>query len=319
MVYLDDISALRVWEAHAAGWPLRPTPCPTLPTSLARPSASELRSVHAAMKSTVGERLHVMVDHAERRSSLDKIEFSALDPSSPMPSGSFCDAQLNVRVPCPELCFVRLARTMTREELAMTGMMLCGTYAIDPESGKTEYDAQPLTTVSRLRDYIERMPHSSGRRVAQEVARHLADGSASPRESALYLSLTLPTMLGGFQLPKPTLNSPVHLDEDAQRISGQSFAVCDLLWEDRGCAVEYDSDMMHEGRRKQDIERRNALESMGIWVLNITTGIFDDFDRLCSCVRALRRRLGLRPAKEEPATMARRRELHQTLRLFRPF
>lgn len=314
MVHLDDIPALHVLEAHATGWLGEPEPCPVTALGNSCPSHEELQDARDAIKHYHDGPLSIMVSSQTSRNHGLPATISVLDLSQPLPRGSFLEAMPGVRVPCPELCFVRLARILKREQLLMLGMSLCGTYAANPVTHKIEYGLQPLTTADRLQSYIERLPRTKGKQQALEAARALANGSASPRESALYLVLTLPTRLGGFQLPRPVLNDPQALDADARSIAAKEGVFCDLLWAKQRFAVEYDSDEFHSLTRREDIERRNALESMGIRVLSITTSIFNDFDRLAACVRTLRKRLGLRVKPEEGHVTQRRRRLHRILR-----
>lgn len=318
MIYLDNVSALRLWEASLTGWLMRPEVCPANAPAPRLPSADELASLQDSFGRHLEKPVHVMVGQKPRRTPPNGFVASLVNPSQPLPTGSFYDAGHEVRVPCPELVFARVAQSLELEELLMVGMQLCGTYCVNPSLGETEYGLEPLTSAGKIAGYLKGLSNVRGRKHALQAACHIADGAASPREAALYLTLTLPSKLGGFELPRPVLNDPFFLDGDAQLISGKELALGDLCWQDAGLVVEYDSDLMHAHRRKQDIERRDGLESMGVHVITITTDQFDDFDRFSAQARAIRQALGLRAHDPGPGIWEKRRALHRKLRNYRP-
>ena len=76
--------------------------------------------------------------------------------------------------------------------------------------------------------------------------------------------LTLPTTLGGYGLPQPTLNPDIALADQARALYPHTTARPDLYWEHERFDVEYDGDA-HEGEasRTKDAGRRAALEAEG--------------------------------------------------------
>lgn len=91
-------------------------------------------------------------------------------------------------------------------------------------------------------------------------------------ESALTMALCLPYKLGGFALPKPSLNDSVYLKRksnlaggvrwDAQ---GLPYFECDLVWKEHRVIVEYHGDDAHftrEGMAK-DARKANILLGEG--------------------------------------------------------
>lgn len=91
-------------------------------------------------------------------------------------------------------------------------------------------------------------------------------------ESALTLSLCLPYKFGGYALPHPKLNAPVHLENrgdlaggvrwDAQ---GLPYFECDLVWEQKRLIVEYHGDESHFTREgvAKDARKANLLQASG--------------------------------------------------------
>ena len=63
-------------------------------------------------------------------------------------------------------------------------------------------------------------------------------------------------------MPVPTLNGKVELSPEEQRRLGKSCLYCDLLWEDLGVAIEYDSSTFHGTGKElsQTLDRRSVLE-----------------------------------------------------------
>lgn len=68
------------------------------------------------------------------------------------------------------------------------------------------------------------------------------------------------------------LNEPVKLRREAERIAHDSSLVCDVLWPERGVALEYDSSQFHGSslRLSRDSRRRSALAAQGLEIRSIT-------------------------------------------------
>ena len=110
-----------------------------------------------------------------------------------------------------------------------------------------------------------------------------------------------PNVFGGFRLPQ--VNAKVNLNARQRRVLGKNYLRCDLLWEDKLLAIEYDSDLCHSGAEKinDDSLRRNTLRSIGIAVVDVTNaqiksveafhGIAVQVERLLGC-NLLARRTG---------------------------
>ena len=68
------------------------------------------------------------------------------------------------------------------------------------------------------------------------------------------------------------MNRRVDVPQKGLGVSDRSYFVCDLFWREASLAVEYDSDMFHAGseRLARDARRRNALEALGVRVIQVT-------------------------------------------------
>ena len=95
---------------------------------------------------------------------------------------------------------------------------------------------------------------------------------ASPAETSLAIIATAPRNYGGFGMRGARLNEPVKLRREAERIAHGSSLVCDVLWPERGVALEYDSSQFHGSslRLSRDSRRRSALAAQGLEIRSIT-------------------------------------------------
>jgi len=180
-------------------------------------------------------------------------------------------------VTSPEFCFLQMASQLTLVRLIELGYELCGTYSMPPADDTNVpergfYYRQPLTSMKKLKVFLESMPGYRGHKKAMRTLRFLQDGSASPMETKLVMFLTLPKMLGGYGFNVPELNKRIALSKTARKYFNKDYYACDLFWADGRIAVEYDSDQQHTGsdRIANDSKRRNILASTGIRVITVT-------------------------------------------------
>jgi len=103
---------------------------------------------------------------------------------SVLPERSFVDAGEGFLMSTPEFCFLQMANRLTLARLIMLGYELCGTYVLVDKGPAPRRDA-PLTTVAKLRTFIEGTSNARGRKKALRALRYVLDRSASPMESAL--------------------------------------------------------------------------------------------------------------------------------------
>ena len=139
--------------------------------------------------------------------------------------------------------------------------------------GNCFYNRTPLTSKSKLDAFLARMSGWFNQRTLPRILRYVADNSASPMETKLFLILTLPYKLGGYCLEAPELNAKVLPGKTSRYISSKNFFRCDLYWKDYDLAVEYDSSMKHLSPQElaADAMRRNSLVSMGVEVITVTS------------------------------------------------
>ena len=218
---------------------------------------------------------HIMIGDrcARQRSEIIKQHLF----SGETPVGCFMNIGDGRMASSPEFCFLQMAEQFTLVELIELGYELCGGYSIpledDPEIPKNGfYNRRQLTSVNKLKGFLESMPGVKEYKKAKRAMRYMLDGAASPMETKLAIFLTLPFMLGGFGFNMPELNYRITLGKKARKNFNKDYYVCDMFWPDEKIGVEYDSDQQHTGsdRIARDSKRRNALNSIGIRVVTVT-------------------------------------------------
>ena len=190
-----------------------------------------------------------------------------------IPARSFYLVAPDLYVLSPEACFVLMATVLTFVQLVALGDELCGTYCIDAEAdGGMRNRRWAPTSVARIQFYIDRATGMHGVDAARRALKYVVDGSNSPRETELEMRLCLPRRVGGYGLVAPLMNHRIDLDEEAARMAGQDYCLCDLFWPQANLDLEYDGEQGHAGERKRvkDVGRRFALEHEGVHERTIT-------------------------------------------------
>ena len=173
--------------------------------------------------------------------------------------------------PSPELALVESARGHTISEVALWGTMLCGSFALsETDSGIARTSA--LATVDSLEQTSRNHTDIPGCKTVRSAIPWILAGTASPREAALALALTLPTHLGGYGLLHPRANYRIDISPRGKGLAQRHYYVADLCWPDSRIVVEYDSDEFHLSPRQHylDTMKRTTLEEMGYRVISIT-------------------------------------------------
>lgn len=205
----------------------------------------------------------------------------------------------------PELFFVQQCRAHEVPALAALGMELCGSYArgvAGPRPAFTRYHLPPLMTTSSLASFIGRNPRIRGSAEAKRILGYLADESASPMETALFLLITLPPDLGGYGLPKPELNAEIVIPGSASDSGKRQERFGDLVYRQERIVVEYQSERFHAqlGTTEDDEARREELEALGYTVMFITPTRIRDRERFDRFIRRLADRLGVNRPPDSP-------------------
>lgn len=125
---------------------------------------------------------------------------------SAYPAGSFVKVPVEgfgaVCCSSPELTFLQIAVKHTLLETVYMGYALCSSYRIDADAENgialREGDDEPLTSVSRIGQYLAKVDGTYGSAKARRALAYVRDGSISPTESAMAMALSMPRRFGGF-------------------------------------------------------------------------------------------------------------------------
>lgn len=246
--------------------------------------------------------------------------------SEPVPNGVFLDIGHGVCICTPQFTFMQMAPQVDLVDAVGIGMELCGAYSkwrLEPdkmgdpyyfehtESRQSTYDLPPVLKAKRIDAFIERMAGWRGAVAARAAARWVVNSSASPMETAVYLLLCLPKRLGGYGLPRPTLNPKLIV----RNPDGTKERYPDLFWSGANVDVEYNSDETHSGEwsRYRDSKREVELTVANVRVLPLTRPQLMNVDEFDAFARGLQRMLGVRARGNDPRWEYRRAELRRKL------
>lgn len=177
-----------------------------------------------------------------------------------------------VGVMSPERTLLELAQHLSLPQTAGLMTEFCGSYTPADWSDYGLVQRSPLSSCSKLLSLLEREKHSKGLTNFGAALRFVLDNSRSPMETAIALLLTLPVRLGGYGIPKPQLNRTLKLRVQDRSHIGIAQLRPDMLWEDKGVCLEYDSTSFHgaEIQLANDAKRKNAFANAGFKVITLT-------------------------------------------------
>ena len=176
-------------------------------TARVLPCASPFVSESRALRSLLGiedGKLEVLVRTSAGRRDGDCLRSHY--SGNAYPAGSFVMVPVKgfgaVCCSSPELVFLQIAVKHTLLETVYMGYALCSSYRIDADAENgialREGDDEPLTSVSRIGQYLAKVDGAYGTAKARRALAYVRDGSISPTESAMAMALSLPRRFGGF-------------------------------------------------------------------------------------------------------------------------
>lgn len=216
--------------------------------------------------------LHLMVGSRGRRRASRAVRSHVAEGT--LPPRSLYGITDQVAVCSPELTLTQLSRGMHLLPCIELACEWCGWYALGALAQDCGFSSFPLTDLGALRHSLTHARAPRGADAAWQALAYAAEGLASPRETEVFLLLTLPSDVGGYALPKPYANQQVPLKgTPVAALANRPFYVVDLLWPDARVIVEYDGLANHEAtpvQAAQDKERRSVLAALGYTVIVIT-------------------------------------------------
>ena len=304
---LGPVCSLIAWRAAMEGRLDEPTPSEDQ-VDLTRACARvrELRALPVVRR--LGDvPLDVLVGNANNAHVC--VGLDTIVMQRPLPPGSLYLVDRTTYICGPELCFLLLARGGLDIHLAEIGCELCGTYFIaHDQSG--DFDKGPaLTSVEKISSYLDMMGRRHGIKTARTMLDLVADGSASPRETSMFLMLCSDERWGGYAIRRPVLNAPIDIPENAQLLLGKEhLEVDELWWDEEGnpqAVGEYDSNLHHlhhvksSGEKTIAVEkvlsddlRREVIREKEIDVVTVRTEDTTSFDRFEAKARRIAKLVG---------------------------
>ena len=231
-----------------------------------------------------------------------------------LPAGSFIptDAMgVEFHVCAPELVFLQMAGEVELDHLIYIGFALCSAFRLDSwEPGgcvyREGYDA-PLTTVDRMRAYLERLPEGTrNRAVALRALQHVRAGARSPREVGIAMVIGLPLSLGGYSLGETSMNPEIRVYDGIDsrgeprwvtRIPDILVVAHDRSGRERRVGVDFDAKSTHGDPLKvrKDVDRRNLLAPVATFThFTLGSAQVENYVAFCREIDRIRRALGQR-------------------------
>lgn len=213
---------------------------------------------------------------------------------APLPLGSFLEISPELFVASPALTFVQRAAKLSLAQTVALGARLCGTFALDRDSGSGVRERAPLVTPDDLQLYVNHCQHVNGIKRARRTLPLILPNAASPMEAITALVYCLPPRHGGFGFPVPQLNYEQTLRPSAQRLVGKDCIRIDIYWSDHQFGLEYQGKFAHSSHTSiaADIARQLAAEQMGIELQMLTIEQIRDQGQRLAIARKIACRLG---------------------------
>lgn len=247
--------------------------------------------------------IHAFVSEEGYRSKSSMIQSHVW--RGPYPQDAFVQIERGLYACSPELLFLCMGQELDVVELAELGFELCGWYSLPSDPHDEAFglvERPPLSSTEAIARFLRQNTSFPGSKRAMRAAKYLLDGSASPMESKMSLVCILPRVLGGYALPKPSLNHRISLKD------GRSFYI-DAFWPEANIGLEYDSRQFHTGtdRNIRDSQRRNALADHKIEIISVTPPELKNPRAFDGIARRVANALGMR-ARSRVRNYAERRD-----------
>lgn len=276
-LYLGHESALRYWLTKR-GDECLPDCSPD--TTLANATANKGEVISSPLPFECSEErpLHLLVPSKRGRKSTPGVREHQL--SSTLPRGSFRLLAGTVRVASPELTYLLMAQCRDIQDLAVIGCYLCGGFSISDEGRGYTGPRDSLTTPEGIASFLDLVPGAYGLNKARRALKYVVQNTASPIETLLALTSSLPPVLGGRMMPQVAANQRILVPERLQSLMSADELYGDLYYESVKGDIEYDSYDFHTGRYRLDhtSTRRNVIEAAGIKVVSATWGQIKTFE-----------------------------------------
>lgn len=211
------------------------------------------------------------------------------------------NAAEKVFVVCPELAFIYAAEKLPLCLAVQVGCMLCAEYVRDDNEIYKQRNRNPITSVNKIKRYVEKAKNVRGIRKARIAIQYVSDNCNSPMEVNLATIAKLPIHKGGYGLHDFEMNAMAILKPEGANLIERKVLHCDIVWNKEKVAAEYESDLTHldKGQFTYDKKRTTALTISGYRVINITKNNIATFSGTDDLFFLIRKSLRKRPINKQ--------------------
>lgn len=293
---ISHTSALEFWRSAVSDTGSARERCRISELPTAAPFAQDMSSHPLVRSGILSMPVHVLALESRKNSAALTIHRTRPLPEESLRAIILPGLREPLFVTRPELTLVQMASLLSFSRAVHLGYEFCGTFAPDESQPYGVRKRNPLTSSEKIASYLDRAEGIRGVKATRAILPHILDRSASPRESTLAELLTLPYVRGGSKIEHPEMNGVVPIPSQNDWATHHSSFRCDLLWRDKGIAIEYDSTLCHTGSERiaNDASRRNILESLGLTVMTATWRQVTNYQEYNRFVRILSSHLGVR-------------------------
>lgn len=201
-----------------------------------------------------------------------------------------------VYVACPELCFLQAANIFPFYITVKIGCMLCAMYVRDDEMAMGQRNIQPLTTMKKIKQYLDKVDKAQGIVKAKRALKYISDNCNSPMEVNIAVMGKLPLSEGGYAIGDFEMNGEVKLKQEAVEFLGRKACMCDVVWEAKKVVAEYESNLVHLEKEQHEYDKRRstAIMNAGYKIINITAKDMGLLSRADEIFLLLKKALGIR-------------------------
>lgn len=189
--------------------------------------------------------------------------------STGLPENSFRDIGDGISIPCPELLFLEMAQSMSPAVHALLGYELCGSFSRapqNPRTGATTFGIKPVTTVKKIREFLDSCRNVRGLENARRTLGAIADNAWSPMEALLAAMAALPENELGYELGSVKLNTRYDSAPELVSLGCRASRVPDIEIEGTSVGFNYDGhehfDLSTLASASSDDERAAAMRSI---------------------------------------------------------
>lgn len=311
---LDGFTAYEYWMSPAwtDGARLVKPPHPSLSDFDGADRGDLSKSISKKDGATGALQLLVNLPSERRRSKF--VDCRCWSRKQPFPPESLYQVGSNIFVESPELCLVRLSAGLPRLEFFRALSDMLGNYGFSTTDRMDLIHREPITSIQKIERLLKDIPHIPGTKTIKQALSWIVPNAASPRETSVDISLAMPTLMGGHELPRFEANYRKDLTNEASPLTQKEFLVADVMWEEFKQALEYNSNKYHdtEEQMEYDFEKITTLKNMGYAVTPVSTRQFNSYEAFSAIVQDLRQSMGMSIATSEKA-LERRKKTHEEL------